>query len=819
MRAFYYVLIFILLSSVASAGTNYINTLQNNNQSIGSSIFINNLQRWMGIGTTAPQSELHVNGTKGILVTPSDMYTAQTLSLPSNTGAMGIYVSGKYAYVTNYDYGRLDIVDISNPRAMYRVGNYTDATYLGIGGAESVFVSGKYAYVGARTYGTLAIIDISNANGPTKASYYGLGGRPISIYVSGKYAYIANYDSCMLYIIDVSNATYPVYVGNYTNCSTMAGDNAVYVQGKYAYVSSVSNNSLLILDVSNPASPVKVGNYTDSVNMNGAHDVYVSGRYAYVPSYYNGTLSIIDVSNASSPVLTGRYKNAGLSQQYMAVKVSGKYAYAVDMSIPVKTDMIDVSNASSPVLAATISSAGNYQTITSNILAIQGKYAYFTYYNQNYILSVELPGVESSTASIGDISTSHLSVTDNADVRNNLYVDGAVNVGPGGVYVDAGNGIATDGNFTGTGFMGINTKSGAEELTVVNNSAFDVDDTTIRVENVADANTAIELKSGGKMWHISKRGSSENNALSWFYYSAPGIGTGAMTTFTATGYLGLGDTNPTEGRVTINAGAGNKTALKIENPTGGPWHMYLNIDGSSGVLTWINTAGEYELANNGGTVGWAISQAGTATVRNNLNVNGYLSTVDSNPVAALTVGSDAGASYAAGAGDVYVADTLEVDGNTTFTGLGTSSTATYLTIDSTGRGYRKAVSSIRYKENISDLDLGLDAVMLLHPVSFDYRKDVIPEGPRHAIGFIAEEVENISPLLVEYQNYSGPDTDLGDVVETVKYEKVTPLLAKAIQEQEGMIDTLGEDIADISAQNNLTKEIICGRYPAASVCD
>ncbi len=53
------------------------------------------------------------------------------------------------------------------------------------------------------------------------------------------------------------------------------------------------------------------------------------------------------------------------------------------------------------------------------------------------------------------------------------------------------------------------------------------------------------------------------------------------------------------------------------------------------------------------------------------------------------------------------------------------------------------VSSERYKHNIQDLALGLDDLMKLRAVSFNYNTD-----DRAAIGFVAEEAAQIDSRLV-----------------------------------------------------------------------
>jgi len=68
--------------------------------------------------------------------------------------AMGVYVSGSYAYIADTTSG-LQVMNISNPTSPAIVGSCATP-----GGAENVFVSGSYAYVA--DYGSgLVVIKIS----------------------------------------------------------------------------------------------------------------------------------------------------------------------------------------------------------------------------------------------------------------------------------------------------------------------------------------------------------------------------------------------------------------------------------------------------------------------------------------------------------------------------------------------------------------------------------------------------------------------------------------------------------------------------------
>lgn len=103
-------------------------------------------------------------------------------------------------------------------------------------------------------------------------------------------------------------------------------------------------------------------------------------------------------------------------------------------------------------------------------------------------------------------------------------------------------------------------------------------------------------------------------------------------------------------------------------------------------------------------------------------------------------------------------------------------------VSSTGV-YGYLTSSIRYKENIENVSYGLNEVLNLRSVIYNYKTD--PNASK-SIGFIAEEVEEIVPEAVYYKD-GQPDA--------LNYEFIIPLLAKAIQEQQAMIEDLKARVA------------------------
>ena len=96
-----------------------------------------------------------------------------------------------------------------------------------------------------------------------------------------------------------------------------------------------------------------------------------------------------------------------------------------------------------------------------------------------------------------------------------------------------------------------------------------------------------------------------------------------------------------------------------------------------------------------------------------------------------------------------------------------------------------AISDQRLKENIKDIDTGLDAIMTLQPRRFDW-KEGKGQDKKNAAGFIAQEFESVFPECVS-TSMAGAD---GIEYKNINHETLIPTLVKAIQEQQSLITTL-----------------------------
>ena len=111
------------------------------------------------------------------------------------------------------------------------------------------------------------------------------------------------------------------------------------------------------------------------------------------------------------------------------------------------------------------------------------------------------------------------------------------------------------------------------------------------------------------------------------------------------------------------------------------------------------------------------------------------------------------------------------------------------------------VSSVRFKQDIADLEGVVERLHALRPVSFRYKKDAVNASGNQLAGFeyglIAEEVAQIFPELVLNDEAGRPYT--------VRYHLLTPLLLEGYKQQE-------EEIARL---RHLDKEVAALRRTVA----
>ncbi|MEN9613953.1 MAG: hypothetical protein RLZZ347_260, partial [Candidatus Parcubacteria bacterium] len=132
-----------------------------------------------------------------------------------------------------------------------------------------------------------------------------------------------------------------------------------------------------------------------------------------------------------------------------------------------------------------------------------------------------------------------------------------------------------------------------------------------------------------------------------------------------------------------------------------------------------------------------------------------------------------------GIGSTSPTQMLTVTGGVNFTGIAAGAGTAYVCSTVTTGVLSTSTtacnpSSIRFKENVENLsaDRGLAGVLRMRPVTYTYKPDMAISGQQ--VGFIAEEMVGIVPEAVGFDSQGLPSN--------IDYAKLTPILAKAIQE-------------------------------------
>jgi hypothetical protein len=224
------------------------------------------------------------NGNSSIVIYNLDKFSipdARTyINLPG-TSLQSAYPYGDYLYVTEYFTG-LKIFDVKNPKNPAMISS-VDID----GGARGVYVSGRYAYVTSGFSNKLIILDVLDPYKPNIISNLNLGKPATSVFVYGKNAYLSAGFYGVIFV-NVTDPYNPKIIGEY-DLSTNTGDvRNVSVYGKYIYIPDI-NNGLWVADISNILEPKLIFNYKDA---RSGRNVKVSGNHIYLLDNNGGLLRI-----------------------------------------------------------------------------------------------------------------------------------------------------------------------------------------------------------------------------------------------------------------------------------------------------------------------------------------------------------------------------------------------------------------------------------------------------------------------------------------------------------------------------------------------
>lgn len=128
-------------------------------------------------------------------------------------------------------------------------------------------------------------------------------------------------------------------------------------------------------------------------------------------------------------------------------------------------------------------------------------------------------------------------------------------------------------------------------------------------------------------------------------------------------------------------------------------------------------------------------------------------------------------------------------------------------------GFFGAISDIRTKKDISPINNALSIINELNPVTYFFDLDKYPSmglNEEMEYGFIAQEVRETLPEITRIKNFNTQASvelksnksieNKNETFVAIDYTRIIPILTKAVQEQQTIIDNQNSKIQDLEAK-------------------
>jgi hypothetical protein len=398
-------------------------------------------------------------------------------------------------------------------------------------------------------------------------------------------------------------------------------------------------------------------------------------------------------------------------------------------------------------------------------LQVNGGRAFFAGSNENYTVGI---GRESNTNSyyLGVHSTTdpNLLFSNNAGTTN-MTLTYSGNLGLG-VTPSAWNSLFKALDFSTTASLA----GAAGSANLFNNAYWDGSQYVYKTN--AEATRYLQA-SGEHIWYTAGSGTAGG-----------GISFTQAMTLTASGNLGVGTASPGVNGIDILKSSGTSTYVRTSD---GAYTMLSGVAPALGGALISTTTNHPVFFYTNNLERARITAGGDLLVG---TTSDSVSSGDGCKIigSGVTTGPNVVTAYTTDAQVCYRAYSTGAGAYRFFVGWGGNIYATSASII--------AISDQRLKENIRDLDVGLDAVMALKPRKFDW-KEGKGADIKDARGFIAQEFEEVFPDLVK--EWLDPTPEGEEPYKSVRQDLI-PVLVKSIQEQQAMIEDLKAKVAALEAK-------------------
>jgi hypothetical protein len=564
---------------------------------------------------------------------------------------------------------------------------------------------------------------------------------------------------------------------------TMTTSQYLYVPAieKFYIINNTLSNTVIVSNGSNAAATgtaVSVPRSTSVMLFNDG--VNVTSAISHIPSLANVTISSGNVTVTNLTATTGNVTTGNIA------------SLTVTSNATIAGASITSGNATLTNLTAT---TGNITTSNISTLTVTSN------------ATIAGVSVTSGNATLTNLTATTANLT-NANVTSVLTVAAGTNAAPAittsgdpntGIFFPAADtvGIATGGterlrvDSAGNAGLGVTPNtwySGTKAIEIGATTALmDISGQTNLYQNAY-------LNAAGSLIYKTNNFATQYRSLNGqhqFFTAASGTAGNTITftqamTLDASGNLGIGTTSPAD---SFNFGRG----IDIGSTTGS-FYYCRDTDATNGVGGIGYSGTDVYVVNKAvGNIRFFCNPDSTERAR---ITSGGDFLVAKTAADSTTLGFEARATGAVNCGVAQSTNTYS-----TYSAYSTTASAYRFYVGMAGTVYATsttitAISDQRLKENIQDLDVGLDAVMALKPRKFDWKpgKGKDKKGDR---GWIAQEFEQVFPDLID--TWADPAPEGEEPYKAVNADLI-PVLVKAIQELKAELDATKAEVAAIRGQ-------------------
>ena len=206
----------------------------------------------------------------------------------------------------------------------------------------------------------------------------------------------------------------------------------------------------------------------------------------------------------------------------------------------------------------------------------------------------------------------------------------------------------------------------------------------------------------------------------------------------------------------------------------GFWALNTNTTGGKNTAIGFQALVDNTTGNNNIALGYA---AGIFTAGDN---NIHIGNVGAQESDTIRIGTVAGLGIREFQSNTYIAGIIGV----------TIAGGVPVIIDANGH-LGSTTSSERFKDEIKPMDKASEAILVLKPVTFHYKKEIDPDGIPQ-FGLVAEQVEKVNPDLVVRDKEGKPYS--------VRYDQVNAMLLNEFLKEHKTVQEQGETIARLQKQ-------------------